>query len=153
MKYYRIKAKTKLILLSRFFVITLFINAAMLTSCSNKLVGTWIIQRYDIVIPEQKSVSFYNIGFMRFEEDGTGSNNIIYDISGVKIVDRMPFKWKATDNNITIISKGSEFCRKWRLLENKRRSQKWETTNDSNQVQTLELTKRGMSSFTINTVN
>ena len=153
MKYYRIKANTKLILLSRFFVITLFITAAMLTSCSIKLVGTWIIQRYDIVKPEQKSVSFYNIGFMRFEEDGTGSNNIIYDISGVKIVDRLPFKWKATDNNITIISKGSEFSRTWRLLENKRRSQKWETTNDSNQVQTLELTKRGMSSFTIKTVN
>ena len=134
-------------------VVILFIIGAMLTSCSNKLIGTWIIQRYDIAKPEQKSVSFYNIGIMKLEEDGTGSNNIIYDISGVKIVDRLPFKWKTKDNSITIIGKGSEFSRTWILLENKRRYQKWESTNDSNQVQTLELTKRGMTSFTINTVN
>ena len=153
MKFYRIMTNTKLNMKSKLIVVALFIIGAILTSCSNKLIGTWIVQKYDIAKPEQKIFSFYNIGIMRFEEDGTGSNNIIYDISGVKIVDRLPFKWKATDNRITIISKGSEFSRTWKLMENKRRFQKWETTNDSNQVQTLELTKRGMTSFTINTVN
>ncbi|MEI6822886.1 MAG: hypothetical protein WCL51_13205 [Bacteroidota bacterium] len=153
MKFNRIMTNNKLNLKSKLIFITLFITLAMLTSCSNKIIGTWIIQRYDIAKPEQKSVSFYNIGIMRFEEDGTGSNNTIYDIAGVKIIDRLPFKWKSTKNNITIISKGSEFSRTWILLENKRRSQKWESTNDSNQVQTLILTKRGMTSFTINTVN
>ena len=134
-------------------IITIFLIATMLIPCSNRLVGTWTIQRYDTAIPGQKSVTLYNIGTLNFQRDGSVLKKINYDISGVNKDEKLLIKWTTTDSSVTIKSEGSKFGKTWIFLENKRRFKKLRTTNDSNQVQILELKKREITSFIINTDN
>jgi len=65
-----------------------------------------------------------------------------YTVLGVEKNDSTPFEWEATENYITINSEDSEISKTWIYLENKRKSQKWKSTDGKNQVQTLELVKQ-----------
>jgi hypothetical protein len=79
---------------------------------------------------------------MVFNSDGTGEKNISYTLFGDQINDTSPFSWTATDKYVTIESERSLFSKTWILIENQQGFQKWESTDGSNQVQTLELKKQ-----------
>jgi len=112
------------------------------SSCSHRLVGTWSVKKYENVSPGEKGISVQNVGSISFDKDGTGQKEMNYTVLGVEKNDSTPFEWEATENYITINSEDSEISKTWIYLENKRKSQKWKSTDGKNQVQTLELVKQ-----------
>lgn len=111
-------------------------------SCSPKIVGTWTVQRYENTRPGSQGTALMNIGTMTFNKDGSGEKNLKYRILGNENVDQIPFKWVQHDEEyMRIESDGSEFSKTWIILENKKKSQKWKSTDGSENVQILELKK------------
>ncbi len=118
------------------------IATAMLSSCAPRIVGTWNVQRYETVTPGQQSVSLSNIGTMKFKKNGEGEKKLEYSVLGVNRTDEMPFKWVQSDDSyIAIESPNSDFSKTWIILENKKKYQKWKSTDGSTNVQILELKK------------
>jgi hypothetical protein len=113
-----------------------------LASCSPKLTGTWTVQRYESAAPGQNGIAVSNIGTMTFKRNGSGEKMLNFQALGVRKDDRLPFTWKKhAPQYITIDGKGSDFSKTWIILENKRKFQKWTSTDGSNTVQVLELVK------------
>lgn len=127
---------------SKLFFAALLLIGATLSSCSTRLTGSWAIQKYETTSSDQQGASLNDIGFMVFDSDGTGQKNISYTIFGTQINDTSPFSWAATDKYVTIESERSAFSKTWIIIENQGKFQKWESTDGSNQVQTLELKKQ-----------
>lgn len=113
----------------------------LLTSCTNKLVGTWNIEKYTTTIPEHEGVVLTNIGTMTFAADGGGAKQLNYTIMDVTINDNVPFTWISTEKYVTIKGDNSEFAKTWIMVENGAKSQKWNSTQD-NVVQIIELKKQ-----------
>lgn len=123
-------------------VITLaFIAVLSLTSCSEKIVGTWNVQKYETVKPGSQNISLNNIGTITFNKNNTGEKSLYYNVLGVETKDDVPFVWTINEPYITIESENSSLSKTWIMIENNRKSQKWKSTDGSNEIQTLELTK------------
>lgn len=112
-----------------------------LVSCSHKLVGTWNVDKYETVSLGKQSVSLYNIGTMTFKGNDTGEKNLSYKVLGIEKKDNLPFDWTASENYVNIKNGGAEFSKTWIILENKKNLQRWKSTDGSNQVQILQLSK------------
>lgn len=124
--------KIPILLLSSIFV--------LFTSCSHRLVGTWNISKYETVTPGKQGMSLTNIGTMTFYKNGSGSKQLSYSVMGLVRNDNMPFTWTAGDNLVTISGSGTELAKTWIQVDNKKKFQKWKSTDGSNEVQILELT-------------
>jgi hypothetical protein len=126
----------------RNFIVACLGLGLLITSCSPKLTGTWTVQRYESAAPGQNGISVSNIGTMTFKRNGSGEKMLNFQALGIRKEDRLPFKWVQVDPSyITIDSKGSDFSKTWIIMENKRKFQKWTSTDGSNTVQVLELVK------------
>ena len=112
-----------------------------LTSCSEKIVGTWNVQNFETIKPGEQNISLNNIGTITFNKNNTGEKSLYYNVLGVETKDDVPFKWSLNEPYITIESENSSIAKTWILIENNRKSQKWKSTDGSNEIQTLELTK------------
>jgi hypothetical protein len=115
--------------------------AIFLVSCSHGLVGTWNVQKYETNTAGEHNISLQNIGSMTFDKAGTGDKQIEYSVLGMVKKDTLPFKWNATEKQVTINSKNSEFGKTWIIIENKGKFQKWKSTDGTNQIQMIELAK------------
>jgi hypothetical protein len=120
------------------FILGLFF---LLTSCSPRIVGTWSVQKYERSTPGNEGMSVSNIGKITFDRNGSGKKDLDYSLLGVSENDKTPFEWSATEEYITIDSENSELSKTWIYIENKRTYQKWKSTDGSNSVQTLIMTK------------
>jgi len=106
------------------------------------MVGTWTVSQFETATPGKQTISLNNVGTMEFKSNGTGSKNLNYSVLGVQRNDDLPFKWEWNDGKYVIIeSDGSEFSKIWIIMENKRKLQKWKSTDGANNVQVLELKK------------
>lgn len=115
--------------------------AVLFTSCADRLVGSWTVQRFETTSPGQQGVKLTNIGTVEFKGDGSGVKKISYSAMGVTTNDLSPFKWKATEGKyVTIESDASALAKTWIVMENKKKFQKWKSTEGSN-IQTIELKK------------
>lgn len=112
-----------------------------LTSCSHRLVGTWNVARYETTTPGQQGVSLSNIGTMTFRGNNSGEKNLKYQVLGIQRDDQLPFKWTATEKYVSIENGGADFSKTWIILENKKKFQKWKSTDGTNQIQVIELKK------------
>lgn len=119
----------------------LLFSVFLFTSCSNKLVGEWNVSKYQTTTLDQEEITLTNIGTMTFKSNNEGEKNLDYKVLGITKKDNVPFTWKATEKYITIESENSDFAKIWVILESKGKSQIWKSTNGTNEVQTLELTK------------
>lgn len=119
--------------------IIILIIGIIFTSCSHRLTGTWNIQKYETNSPGKQSITLLDIGKITFLKDGTGKNQIAYSVVGILKKDTTSFHWKATNKNITIENKNSEFGKTWIIIENQRKFQKWKSTDGAKQIQILEL--------------
>ena len=118
-----------------------FVAILFLTSCSEKIVGTWNVQKFETIKPGEQNISLSNIGTITFNKNNTGEKSLYYNVLGVETKDDVPFKWNLNEPYITIESENSTIAKTWILIENNRKSQKWKSTDGSNEIQTLELTK------------
>lgn len=116
--------------------------AASLTSCSHRLVGTWTVQKYQTVTPGDQGTTLSNIGTMTFDKDRTGKKQLDYKVLGISRNDTAPFEWSATEKFVTIKGENSDLTKTWIYIEDKSKFQKWQSTDGSNNVQTLELIKQ-----------
>lgn len=113
----------------------------LFSSCSHRLVGTWTVQKYQTVTPGDQSTTLSNIGTMTFDKDNSGRKQLDYKVLGLQRNDTAPFEWEATEKFVTIKGESSELTKTWIYIENKSKFQKWQSTDGSNKVQTLELVK------------
>jgi len=123
-------------------VITIIALVVSLTSCSHRLVGTWTVQKYQTLTPGNQGTTLSNIGTMTFDKDRTGKKQLDYKVLGIQRNDVAPFEWSATEKFVTIKGEASDLTKTWIYIENKSKFQKWQSTDGSNNVQTLELIKQ-----------
>ncbi len=114
---------------------------ALFMSCSQGIVGTWSIQKYESTVPDQQVVILSNVGTISFDRNGTGEKEVSYTVFDLTKTDNSPFTWTITDNFITIVSDGSEFSKTWIQVENQKDYQYLTSTDGQNRVQILELRK------------
>ena len=118
------------------------LNATLLASCAPRLVGTWNVTRFETATAGQQGVSLNNIGTVQFKKNGTGEKNINFSALGASHIDQTSFKWTWHDGKyVTIESENSEFGKTWIIITNKKKFQKWSTTDGTNKVQVIELKK------------
>ncbi len=123
-------------------ITTLVVVITLVTSCSHRMVGTWNVSRFETSKLGDQSISLNNVGTMEFKGNGEGEKKLNYSVLGIQRNDELPFKWKWNDDKyISIESQGSEFSKTWIIIENKRKFQKWKSTDGTNTVQVLELKK------------
>lgn len=122
-------------------VFTLVAFSILITSCSDQLVGTWTVEKYETKTMGNQGVTLSNIGTMTFKKDGEGIKDINYSIFEIKKEDKLPFTWQKNGSSISIRSDGSAFAKTWIIVEDDKSYQKWEATDGAEEVQTLELTK------------
>jgi len=113
----------------------------LFSSCSQKIVGTWSVQKYETKESNNQTVSFTNIGTMTFYKQGSGQKNINYTLLGYNKSDVNPFTWTSDNGVVTITSYGSDFAKTWIVTEDKKKTQKWKSTDGGTGVQSLELLK------------
>ena len=74
--------------------------------------------------------------------NGSGEKNLNYSVLGIQRDDKLPFKWTWNDGKyISIESNGSDFSKTWIIMTNKKKFQKWKSTDGTNNVQIIELKK------------
>ena len=123
--------------ISSFVLSTYFV-----TSCSHRLSGTWAVQRYEEVTPGKQGVALSNIGAIQFKSKGTGEKNINYTILGINKANNLSFKWNCdTGSIVSIESEGSDMAKTWIIITNKKKFQKWKSTDVANKVQIMEFIK------------
>jgi hypothetical protein len=127
-----------------FYIALILIVSSFLTSCSHRLVGTWNVASYETETQGQQSIKLNNIGSMTFKSNNRGEKNLNYQVFQITREDKLPFRWIASDQFVTIDGDKdqSDFVKTWIIVENKRNYQRWRSTDGQNQIQTLELKKQ-----------
>lgn len=130
--------KTKVLLPS------LILSLIFLSSCSHRLVGTWNVESYETSRQGSQGIKLNNIGEITFKSNGSGEKNLRYEVFQVKREDQLPFRWVASEMFVTLDGDKdqSEFIKTWIIVEDKRKFQRWRSTDGQNQIQTLELRKQ-----------
>lgn len=129
-----------------FFLIT--ICAFLLTACGGKkIVGDWNVDRYEVNSQKGQSISTTNAGIIKIKKNGTGEKDIQYNMFQNDFSDIQEFRWnKPSEGLITITStnsyKRSDFDKTWIIVEDGKKRQVWKSTDGSNTVQTLVLSKK-----------
>lgn len=123
-------------------ILAVGLGMVFLISCSPRLVGTWTVVRFEHTKPGQQGVALKNIGNISFDKNGRGEKNINYTALGVTYSDQHPFQWKWDDGKyVTIEGQDSDFSKTWIIMTNKKKFQKWKSTDGTNNIQIIELQK------------
>ena len=124
------------------------ILATILTSCSPKIVGTWNVDKYQVNNMKGQDITTRNAGEITLNKNGTGEKSIEYNIFNNQFSDVQSFRWNLQDTNLTITGTGdkkgekSQFDKTWIVTTNKKDKQVWKSTDGSNAVQVIELSKK-----------
>lgn len=124
------------LLFSAFFIF-------LLTGCTNSLVHTWNIDKFETVRENGENSTYNNIGTITLNKNKTGNNNL--SIKEVDYIDKAGFKWE--EKNGYIILKGvdnqasSRLFKAWIVTTHKSKKQVWKSTNGKNDIQILELSR------------
>lgn len=113
----------------------------LLTSCSDRLVGTRTVQKYETMIPSQQTISLTNIGTITFNKDYSGAKDVHYAVMGTQRDNTGGFKWSYTKSYVTIQADDSDFAKTWLIKDDSKSMQRWQSTNGRGQIQTMELVR------------
>jgi hypothetical protein len=116
---------------------------------SKRLRGTWQVANYGVERPDTRSLSTNtsNFGTITFNKNGTGTidNASIFDNLTSAYRDgnnnRYNFRWSNTDNIVVIKEEGSSLSKSWIVVTNKKKEQVWKSTDGTNEVKTIQLTR------------
>lgn len=112
---------------------------------SKRLRGTWKIANYGVERPDTRSVTAPpDYGAITFNKDGSGSldNASIFDnLTSRAMQGKYNFRWSNTENIVVIKGEGSGISKSWIVVTNKKNQQVWKSTDGTNEVNTLELTR------------
>lgn len=126
------------------FIVALF--AFMATSCGKKIVGTWNVDTYEVNNQKGQTMNTRNAGEIVIKKNGTGIKDLQYSMFQNEFNDVQEFRWEMPEENIINITstnsyKRSDFDKTWIIVTNDKKRQVWKSTDGSNTVQTLILTK------------
>lgn len=116
------------------------------TSCTPKIVGSWNIDRYEIDNYKGENLSARNAGDIQINKNGTGQKNL-----SIKFFDRQSgqsesFRWDYKDQILRIYDvdsrQSSDFAKSWIVTTNKKKKQVWKSTDGSNSIQIIELSRK-----------
>ena len=120
--------------------------ALFITSCSPKIVGTWNVDRYEVDNQKGQNITTRNAGKIVMHKNGTGEKNIKYSMFSNEFSDVLNFKWKLQGDILTLSTTNpkekSDFDKTWFVITNKKDKQLWKSTDGSNTVQIIELSKK-----------
>ncbi|CAM4138233.1 hypothetical protein [Gillisia limnaea] len=120
--------------------------ALFITGCSPKIVGTWNVDRYEIDNQKGQNVTTRNAGEIVINKNGTGEKNIKYTMFSNEFSDVLNFKWNLQNEILTLSTSNpkekSDFDKTWFVITNKKDKQLWKSTDGSNTVQIIELSKK-----------
>jgi hypothetical protein len=129
--------KTKIILL---------LTAISLASCSPNIVNTWNIDKYEVVNDKGQNTASQNIGTITFKKKGKGVKDINYNVFQNDYSDKSEFTYELKEDYIVI--KGAKGDKKdtalnktWIIVSDKSKKQVWKSTDGSESVQVLELSR------------
>ncbi len=115
---------------------------------SKRLRGTWQVANYGVERPDTRSLSTNtsNFGTITFNKNGTGTidNASIFDNLTSAYRDgnnRYNFRWSNTENIVVIKEEGSSLSKSWIVVTNKKKEQVWKSTDGTNEVKTIQLTR------------
>ncbi len=112
------------------------------TAFSQRLVGNWNIVAFQTIKVGEPGFTLSDIGVISFFKDGSGESNVDYSMMGVQKNEQIAFVWNIAQGLISIQGQESDFTRTWIMIEDKRNSQKWQSTDGRFTVYTLELKKQ-----------
>ncbi len=121
--------------------------AAVVTSCTleKQLPGVWQISSYTDQQVDGSATTATNVGTIEFNEDGTGSNDLEFKVFGSTTTDQKEFNYTLGEDYVTIKPRqrtDSLTVKTWLVMDNTRNSQKWKSTDNEGNIQTLELKKK-----------
>ena len=120
--------------------------ALFITSCSPKIVGTWNVDRYEVDNQKGQNVTTRNAGEIVMNKNGTGAKNIKYNMFSSEFSDMLNFKWQRQGDILTLSTANqkekSDFDKTWFIITDKKDKQLWKSTDGSNTIQIIELSKK-----------
>ena len=108
---------------------------------SKRLEGNWEIIQYKTEIQQLQRTAFPPYRSITFMKKGRGRVSANNEYSAEKGGQGFDFDWSCTENTVTMRGFDTDFARSWIVVENKKSSQVWKSTDGANGVQTLELRK------------
>lgn len=128
--------KTKLLLL---------LVSVSLFSCAPNLVNQWNIDKYEVINSQGQNTTSQNIGTIEFKKNGTGSKNINYNVFQNDFKDESGFNYEMKEGYVIIKSGDkkdkSALNKTWIIVSDKSKKQVWKSTDGSDNVQILELSR------------
>lgn len=123
------------------------ICAFFLTSCGKSIVGNWNVDRYEVDNLKGQNYTARNAGEIRINKGGTGEMDLQYNMFQSNVTDVRNFRWNRPNEDLMTITstdsyEQSDFDKTWIIVTDKKKKQVWKSTDGSNTVQTLELTKK-----------
>lgn len=123
----------------------IIIFCLVFTSCSPKIVGNWNVDRYEIDNYEGKNLTARNAGEITLNKNGTGTKNLSIEMFNNDPNEPDRFRWELKDNILRIYDPNSkertDFAKSWIIVTNRNNKQVWKSTDGSNSIQVIELSK------------
>ncbi|MBW2960596.1 hypothetical protein [Mesonia aestuariivivens] len=127
---------------SKFLVLVAII---FLASCSPNIVNTWNIDKYEVINNKGQNTISKNIGSITFKKKGKGTKDINYNVVQNDFKDQSDFNYEFNEDYIIIKNANekdeSAFNKTWIIVNDKYKKQVWKSTDGSESVQVLELSR------------
>jgi len=124
----------------------LLLAVACLASCSPSIVNTWNIDKYEVVNDKGQNTASQNIGTITFKKRGKGTKDINYNVFQNDYNDQSEFTYELHEDYIVIKdeksnNKDTPLNKTWIIVSDKSKKQVWKSTDGSESVQILELSR------------
>lgn len=123
----------------------IIIISLVFTSCSPKIVGNWNVDRYEIDNYKGKNLTARNAGEIVLRKNGTGEKNLSIEMFNKDPNETENFRWELKNQILRIYDGSSkqstDFAKSWIIVTNKNNKQVWKSTDGSNSIQVIELSK------------
>lgn len=119
------------------------LSGVFLSSCANRLVGTWNIDNYETTNQASQTSVLRNVGEIIFEKNGSAIKKVDTNFFTNASTNDVPLQWSnVKGKTVTLSGDDSDFAKTWIVITDKRKTQVWKATDGGNGVQTLELSKK-----------
>lgn len=119
------------------------LTGVFFSSCANRLVGTWNVDKYETSNQGSQSTTLQNVGEITFSKNGTANKRLDLSFFTNAATNDVPLQWtNVKGKTVTLSGNDSEFAKTWIVITDKRKTQVWKATDGANGVQTLELSKK-----------
>ena len=124
------------------------ISILALASCSaqrqltSRLTGEWEIEKYEVRRADGGSTTLENAGNIQFRGNGRGTQTFTSAIAQMDAVTTGDFRWSNDAQTVYITGERAAHRKAWIIVESKRNSQHWRSTDSEGNLQIMHLRKK-----------